>query len=225
MGRQLEGRARHHVDVRVEHGAHHQDGAAHGADFGKPVVPARPPAEGVAQRALHRTGIVEEVRVDVGDDIGRYGEGEDEHPFEEAAAEEIVARHHPRRTHAEREAEAADACHEDERVGDVAGQHRLEEVPPETLAVSGRGGEDGEDRRQQDQRQDQRGGRPAARPREGQAAPERRHRESYHPVRSITLCAAGESSAMRAIGSESSLKSPQERTSGEAVTAGFTGYS
>ena len=226
MGRQLEGRARHHVDIRVEHGAHHQDGAAHGADFGKPVIATRPPAEGVAQRALHRAGIVEEIRVDIGDEVGRHGEGQDEHPFEDAATEEIVARHHPRRAHAEHEADPADSRHEEKRVGDVAGQHRLEEVPPEPSAVAGSGSENGKDRRQQGQRQGQRGDRPAARPREGKVeAPARRRRDSYHPVRSITLCAAGESSAMRAIGSESPLKSPQERTSEEAATAGFTGYS
>ena len=183
--RQFEGRPRHHVDVGVEHRAHHHDGTAHGADLGEPVIPPRLPAEGIAQRALHRPRIVQEVGVDVGDEIGRHGEGQHQHPFEHPAARKLVARHHPGRAHAQHQAEPADACHERDRVGDIAGQHRPEEVAPEPAAVLRRGGDHREDRRRQDQREHERGNEPAIRP--GEVGPARqRGCWAYHPVRSIT---------------------------------------
>ena len=222
--RQFEGRPRHHVDVGVEHRAHHHDGAAHGADLGEPVVPPRLPAEGIAQRALHRPGIVEEIGVDVGDEVGRYGEGQHQHPFQHPSARELVARHHPGGAHAEHQAEPADARHERQRVRDVAGQHGREEVRPEAFAVPGRGGDHREDRRHHDQREQEREERPPVRP--GEDGPVRQcRRVTYHPVRSITRCAVGASSAMRTIGSESSLKAPQAATLGAGATAGLTGYS
>ena len=69
-----EARPRGDVDVRVEHHAHHEDGAAHAPDVGKPVILGAVPAEQLAQQGLQRAGIVEQLEIAKSDDVGRDGE-------------------------------------------------------------------------------------------------------------------------------------------------------
>ena len=85
-----EARPRGDVDVRIEHRAHHEDGAAETSDVRKPIVLGIAPAEQAPQRGLQHAGIVEQLEVAEGDDVGRDCERQEQQPFEQAAPGEPV---------------------------------------------------------------------------------------------------------------------------------------
>ena len=108
-------RPRGDVDIRVEHHAHHEDGAAHAPDVGKPVVLGAVPAEQLTQQGLQRAGIVEQLEIAKSDDVGRDGERQEQQPLEQASPREAVHGDEPRRAGADQEGERADAGHQLER--------------------------------------------------------------------------------------------------------------
>ena len=162
-GRLLEeGGAGEEVDVGVEHQHQHQDRARHRADGGKAVVARELPAEERAQRRLHRSRELEQIGVDVGDDVGRHRERQQERPVEDAPAGEVVVSDVPGRADADQYRAERHPAHQHERVRDVAAEYRRDEVRPDVLL-----GPEGEphDRqhRQRDEERDGEGGdRPAA---------------------------------------------------------------
>ena len=69
-----EARPRREIDIRIEHGRQHEDGARQRAHLGEPVILDRVPAEQGPQSALHGAGEVEQLHIRVGDDVGRHGQ-------------------------------------------------------------------------------------------------------------------------------------------------------
>ena len=91
-----EARPRGDVDVRIEHRAHHQDRAAEAADVGEPVASRVAPAEQIAQGGLHHPGIVEQLKIGIGDDIGRDRQRQQQQPLEIAPPREAIHGDEPR---------------------------------------------------------------------------------------------------------------------------------
>ena len=121
--------AREQVGVRVEREHEHRRRARQRADVREPVVVAAP-AEGLAQRRLHRPGVLQRVGVGVGHHVGRHREREQQRPLEHPAAREAELRDDPAGERpAERDA-GADEDDERERVAGVAREHRVGEVRP-----------------------------------------------------------------------------------------------
>jgi len=123
------GRADQQIDIRVKHADEHQDGARQAPDVGKPVV-AVLPAESLAQSRLQRTDELQEVGIDIGHDIGRHGQRQDQRPFEETAAGKIVHGGQPGGGDAEGSHPEPDPEAQPERVQDVFRQHRLRQMRP-----------------------------------------------------------------------------------------------
>jgi hypothetical protein len=144
--------ARQHVAIRIEHEHEHRDRAANGTYVWKPVA-ARTPAEGFAQRRLYRPDELQEIRVDVGHHVGRHRHGQDQRPFEEAAARKIQHRRQPGRGHADGSHAEADPDAQHDGVQHELAQHGVGEMRPRRTRAAD---EDIREHRQ-DRRCDQRG--------------------------------------------------------------------
>ena len=115
--------------VRIEREDEHRRRALERADVRKPVVGARP-SEGVAQRRLDGTRVLEEVGVRVGHHVRRHRERQQQRPREEPAARKAPARDEPAGGRAPDGHAGADERDEQQRVGDVARQHGAGKVHP-----------------------------------------------------------------------------------------------
>ena len=151
--RQLgQGRARHEVDVGVEHEREQDDGTGERAHVGQApaVVPGGPHPE------LHRPAVLEEVGVGIGDHVGRHRQRQHQHPGERAATGEAVALDAPGAAHAENDGAGERACREDAGNPDRFRQHCSGQVG-ERLRIEGadRGEDERGERNQQERADDQ----------------------------------------------------------------------
>jgi hypothetical protein len=119
------------VDVRIEHDADDEDGAAERANFGKPVIGRRAPSNQAAQQGLHRPERVEHVDIDVSDDIGRKGERQRQQPDEQVASRELIGGDHPGRADPEDRRDRRDPGQEQDGVDQSRRKHIGEEMTPD----------------------------------------------------------------------------------------------
>jgi hypothetical protein len=88
------------------------------------------PAESFAQSCLQRADELQEVGVNIGHDIGRHGEWQNQRPLEKAAAGKIVHGSQPGGGDAEDSDADPDAEAQPEGVQDVFREHRLGQMRP-----------------------------------------------------------------------------------------------
>ena len=79
----------------MEHHAHDEDGAADSAEIGKPIVLGALPAEYLAERGLQRAGIVEQLEIAIGGDVGRDGERQQQKPLKQTSPRKAAHRDKP----------------------------------------------------------------------------------------------------------------------------------
>ena len=156
-----EARSRGDVDIRIEHRAHHQDGAAEAANIREPVVPRIAPAEQTAQGGLHHPGIIEHLQIGVGDDIGRDRERQQQQPLQISPSRKAIHGDEPGGAGADQETQASYPGHQQQRAADRAGEHVGDEMRPGIAAWLQRDQRDGEQRQERDQRDEKRRDRPA----------------------------------------------------------------
>ncbi len=117
------------VNVGIEHGDEHAGRTADGAHVGEPVVAALP-AEGIAQRGLHRADELQQVGIGIGHHVGGCGQRQHHGPFEHAAAGELPHHRRPGGRHTDHRGTQPDPKTEPQRAGDVLRQHGRRQVRP-----------------------------------------------------------------------------------------------
>ena len=132
-------------DIGIEHEDQHQRSAAERADLGKPVV-ARSPAGDGPQRRLHRPRMIEQVGIGIGQHIGREGQRQRQHDFEDAAAGKAAHRDQPGRPRSRRRRADPDIEGKLHRVPDVTRQDRVPQPEPRVERPARRCNADGGDR-------------------------------------------------------------------------------
>ena len=149
------------IHIRIEHGAHHKNGAAQAADFGEPIAPRVMPAEESAQTALHRPGIIEQLEIAIGDDVGRDRKRQEQQPLKITAPGKTIHGDEPSRPGADQERQHADARQQQQRAAQSSREHIGDEMRPGVAARFERDRDDGEDRQERDHRYDECRRRPA----------------------------------------------------------------
>ena len=151
-----EARPRGEEDIGIEHHRQHNDGAAHGADFGEPVVGGRLPAEEAAQPGLYGACVAQQVDIGIGDDVARHRHGHERGPLKYPPERKAAGRDQPRNRRSDNEGDGADACKQQRGLPDVTGQNGGNQMRPDVLC--GRRGkiDDGDDRQRQQPADDQR---------------------------------------------------------------------
>ena len=74
---------------------------------------------------------MQDVEIGVRDDVGRYGDRQQERPVDDPPPGEVVGGDQPRRAGADRHGEQADSCQQDERVSNCHRQHERDQVLPQ----------------------------------------------------------------------------------------------
>ena len=103
----LEHHARGEIDIRMSR-MPMTGRAGKRAHAREPVVGRRPQAKHRAQRRLHRTEGVEQIDVDIGHDVGRYGERQRQHPGQRVASGKLERGHRPSRADADDDRDRGD---------------------------------------------------------------------------------------------------------------------
>ncbi len=154
-GRRLleKGCAGQEIDVRVENEDEHGRGPAQRADFRKPVV-LRSPAGDVSQRGLNRTGMIEQVGVGIGENIGREGKRQCQHDFKSAPKRELAGRDKPGGGRADHGRSEADQNNQLHGGPGVARHHRRHQAVPGFQRARSRRHGDRDNRREAQKRDD-----------------------------------------------------------------------
>ena len=117
-----EGRARHQVNIGVEHQREHDHRAAGRPHVGKPIVSAAP-AKGLAQRRLQRAHVLQQVGVAVGHHVGRHRQRQDQRPFKHRPAGKVMPCHQPGRPDAQQRDTDADPATQVQGGDHIVGQN------------------------------------------------------------------------------------------------------
>ncbi len=121
-----------YIDIGVHGCGQDEDGPAERAHVGEPIVAPAPAGE-VAQHGLNRPGHLQEVRVGVGQHIGRHGQRQNQRPAQNALAGEAVHGDQPSGTRADQERARADPKAKEHAVAQVLGEDGGCEVCPQAL--------------------------------------------------------------------------------------------
>ena len=217
-----EGGAGEQIDVRVESQREDHDGPAERADVGEPVIAPRP-AEGLAQRRLHRPGIFEHAGIGVGDGPGGKRQRQQQRPLEDRAAGEAAHGAEPCGAGADDEGGESDAEKQPQRVRDIAGENGVDEMRPDIPRGKEEVGENDDDRRRNGGGDRRRRGREDA----GRCGPQRASGGAgqRQPARSASSIASRFRSPSAARGRSSISKAPQPATMSEDGAPARTGIS
>ena len=122
-------RARKKINIRIEDRDEHAHRTAQGADIRQEVVLCAPAGPG-AQRRLQRAGKLEKVGVDVGHDVGRRRDRQNQRPFEPAPAGKPAPTGQPRTAHTNQRYAHAYAQGENQGIPQIPRQNRSRQMRP-----------------------------------------------------------------------------------------------
>ena len=122
-----EGRPGKEVDIRVKDQRQHRRRAREGPDLGEPVI-ARAPSGQVPQRGLNDARVIKNIRVGVGQHIGREGKGQGKGDLEKPHAGKPRHGHKPGRAGSDRDGTERDQRHQCKGRAGVAQKDGLGEV-------------------------------------------------------------------------------------------------
>ncbi len=121
------------VNVGIEHHGHHGDGAAEAADLREPVVGGALPTEQMAETDLHRARVLQQIRINIRDHIGRHRHGQQHCPLEKTAPGESAHGHQPGAGNTHGQNAEGDTQHQSQSRQHISGQHRRDQMRPDVF--------------------------------------------------------------------------------------------
>ncbi len=122
--------ARRQVDIGIQRAAQHENGARQRAQFGQPELPRAVIAQQRAEGALHWPDRMQQIQVGEGDDVGGYGQRQQQRPAQDAPSAEFIGADQPRAARAQHRRQHAHAQQQQPGVGGRLRQHVVRQVRP-----------------------------------------------------------------------------------------------